>query len=385
MGQYAAPRRDMQFVLYELLNVEDEFKQMPPHAEVGRDLIDQLLEQGGKFASEVLFPLNQVGDAEGCHFDRGEVRTPQGFKEAYQRFCDGGWPSIAAHTEHGGQGLPRAIGCTLQEMINSANQAFAMYPSLTHGAYDALTAHGTDEQKKVYIPKLVSGEWSGTMCLTEPQCGTDLGLVRTRAEPNADGSYKLTGTKIFVSSGEHDLTRNIVHLVLARLPDAPIGTKGISLFIVPKFVPDAAGEPGTRNQIRCGSIEHKMGIHGNSTCVMNMEDATGWLVGQPNRGLPAMFVMMNGARLGVGMQGLGLTEVAYQNALAYAKDRLQSRSLSGPKEPNRPADPIIVHPDVRRMLLTQKAYVEGGRALAYWVALMLDKMETHPEERVRKE
>src|SRR5258706_5503107 len=260
-----------------------------------------------------------------------------------------------------------------------------MYPCLTHGAYEALRAHGTDEQKRTFLPRLVSGEWTGTMCLTEPQCGTDLGLLRTKAEPTKDGLYKITGTKIFVSAGEHDLSQNIVHLVLARLPDAPSGTKGISLFIVPKFLPDTSGEVGERNLIKCGSIEHKMGIHGNSTCVMNMEDATGWMVGQPNRGLQAMFVMMNGARLGVGLQGLGLTEVAYQNSLAYAKDRIQSRSLSGPKEPSKPADPIIVHPDVRRMLLTQKAYVEGGRALAYWVALMLDKAEAHPDESVRKE
>jgi alkylation response protein AidB-like acyl-CoA dehydrogenase len=385
MGQYVAPRRDMQFVLHELLRVEDEFKQLPPFAEIGRDLIDQLLEQGGKFASEVLFPLNHVGDEEGCHFDRGEVTTPRGFKDAYDRFCEAGWPAISADPAVGGQGLPRTVGCTLQEMINSANQAFAMYPSLTHGAYEALHAHGTDEQKQLYLPKLISGQWTGTMCLTEPQCGTDLGLLRTKAQPNGEGNYKITGTKIFVSSGEHDLSQNIVHLVLARLPDAPAGTKGISLFIVPKFVPEPSGEIGERNQVRCGSIEHKMGIHGNSTCVINMEEAKGWMVGQPNRGLQAMFVMMNGARLGVGMQGLGLSEVAYQNSLAYAKERIQSRSLSGPKAPNKPADPIIVHPDVRRMLFTQKAYIEGGRALAYWVALMLDKAEAHPDEGVRKE
>ena len=385
MGQYVAPRRDMQFVLHELLHAEDEFGQLPPYAEITRDVIDQVLEQGGKFATEVLFPLNHIGDAEGCHFDKGVVTTPKGFKQAYDQFRQAGWPSVSADPAFGGQGLPHTLGYALEEIINSANQAFAMYPCLTHGAYEALRAHGTDEQKRIFLPKLVAGEWTGTMCLTEPQSGTDLGLLRTRAEPSKDGSYKITGTKIFVSSGEHDMSENIVHLVLARLPDAPAGTKGISLFIVPKFVPDAKGEVGERNNIKCGSIEHKMGIHGNATCVMNMEDATGWMVGQPNRGLQAMFVMMNGARLGVGMQGLGLTEVAYQNALIYAKERIQSRSLSGPKEPNRPADPIIVHPDVRRMLLTQKAYLEAGRAFAYWVALLLDKAEAHPDEQVRKE
>jgi alkylation response protein AidB-like acyl-CoA dehydrogenase len=385
MGQYIAPRRDMQFVLHELLHAEDEFRELPRYNEVTRDLIDQVLEQGGKFAADVIFPLNHVGDAEGCHFEAGVVTTPKGFKEAYEKFREAGWPSIVADPAFGGQGLPRTLGYALEEIINSANQAFAMYPCLTHGAYEALQAHGTDEQKRTFLPKLISGQWTGTMCLTEPQSGTDLGLLRSKAEPNKDGSFRITGTKIFVSSGEHDLSENIVHLVLARLPDAPPGTKGISLFIVPKFILDANGNAGPRNNVKCGSIEHKMGIHGNSTCVMNMEDATGWMVGQPNRGLQAMFVMMNGARLGVGLQGLGLTEVAYQNALAYAKERIQSRSLSGPKEPNKPADPIIVHPDVRRMLLTQKAYLEGGRAFAYWVALLLDKSLAHPREEVRKE
>jgi len=385
MGQYVAPLRDMQFVLHELLHVEDEFRALPPYAEVNRDLADQVLGEGGKFATEIIFPLNQVGDTEGCHFDHGVVTTPKGFKEAYDRFREAGWPSVSADPAYGGQGLPHTLGYALEEIINSASQAFAMYPCLTHGAYEALRAHGTDDQKRTFLPKLVSGEWTGTMCMTEPQSGTDLGLLRTKAEMNGDGNYKITGTKIFVSAGEHDLSQNIVHLVLARLPDAPPGTKGISLFIVPKFLPDASGEVGERNHIKCGSIEHKMGIHGNSTCVMNMEDATGWMVGQPNRGLHAMFVMMNGARLGVGMQGLGLTEVAYQNSLAYAKERVQMRSLSGPKEPTRPADPIIVHPDVRRMLLTQKAYVEGGRAVSYWVALLLDKALSHPDQQVRAE
>jgi alkylation response protein AidB-like acyl-CoA dehydrogenase len=375
----------MQFVLHELLDFENEMKALPPFAEVGRDLADQVIDQAGKFCEEVLFPLNQVGDKEGCHYADGVVTTPKGFKEAYLQFCEAGWPAIASDTDYGGQGLPRTVGYAFQEMLYSANQAWAMYPTLTHGAYEALVAHGTDEQKHVYLPKLVSGAWTGTMCLTEPQGGSDLAILRTRAELNGHSSYKLTGTKIFVSSGEHDLSENIVHLVLARLPDAPPGTKGISLFLVPKFIPDASGNPGERNRIKCGSIEHKMGIHGNSTCVMNLEDATGYLVGQPNKGLQAMFVMMNGARLAVGMQGLGLSEVAYQNAAAYAKERLQARSLSGPKAPDKPADPIIVHPDVRRMLLTQKAYVEAGRAFAYWVALHLDKAEHHPDPAVRKD
>ena len=385
MGQYIAPRRDMQFVLHELLDVESEFKAMPAFAEIGRDVTDQVLEQAAKFTGEVLFPLNQSGDREGCHFHDGAVTTPKGFKDAYARYCEAGWPALSADPDFGGQGLPHTIQYVVQEMLNSANQAFTMYPGLAHGAYEALHAHGTDEQKKTYLPKLVSGEWCGTMCLTEPHAGTDLGLLRTKAEPNGHGAYKLTGTKIFVSAGEHDLSENIVHLVLAKLPDAPPGTRGISLFIVPKFVPDASGNPGERNRIRCGSIEHKMGIRANATCVMDLEDAVGYLVGEPHKGLQAMFVMMNGARLGVGLQGLGLTEVAYQNSAAYAKERIQSRSLSGPKAPDKPADPIIVHPDVRRMLLTQRAYVEGGRAFAYWVALALDKSKHHSDEAVRKE
>jgi alkylation response protein AidB-like acyl-CoA dehydrogenase len=385
MGQYIAPRRDMQFVLHELLDVENEFKALPAFSEIGKDVVDQVLGQAAKFTAEVLFPLNQSGDHEGCHFQNGEVTTPKGFKEAYARYCEAGWPSLSADTNYGGQGLPHTVQYVVQEMLNSANQAFTMYPGLAHGAYEALHAHGTDEQKQTYLPKLVSGEWCGTMCLTEPHAGTDLGLLRTKAEPDGKGAYKITGTKIFVSAGEHDLSENIVHLVLAKLPDAPPGTRGISLFVVPKFIPDANGQVGERNRVRCGSIEHKLGIRANATCVINLEDATGYIVGQPHKGLQAMFVMMNGARLGVGLQGLGLTEVAYQNAAAYAKERIQSRSLSGPKEPNKPADPIIVHPDVRRMLLTQRAYVEGGRAFAYWVALALDKSQHHPDEKVRKE
>ncbi|MGA3842877.1 acyl-CoA dehydrogenase C-terminal domain-containing protein [Ralstonia nicotianae] len=386
MGQYTAPLRDMQFVLHELLDVEGHLKAMPAHAEIDADTINQVIEEAGKFCSEVIFPLNQSGDREGCtyHGD-GVVTAPKGFKEAYKQYVEGGWPALGCDPEFGGQGLPILVNNAVYEMLNSANQAWTMYPGLSHGAYEALHAHGTDELKQRYLPKLVSGEWTGTMCLTEPHCGTDLGILRTRAEPLADGAYAITGTKIFISAGEHDLSDNIIHLVLARLPDAPAGTKGISLFVVPKFIPDAAGNPGERNGVKCGSIEHKMGIHGNATCVINLDGARGWMVGEPNKGLNAMFVMMNAARLGVGMQGLGLTEVAYQNSAAYAKERLQMRSLSGPKAPDKPADPIIVHPDVRRMLLTQRAYAEGGRAFAYWIALQIDRELSHPDESVRKE
>ncbi|PTB18721.1 acyl-CoA dehydrogenase [Trinickia symbiotica] len=386
MGQYAAPLRDMQFVLHELLDVEAELKGMPRHAELDADTINQVLEEAGKFCEEVLFPLNQSGDQEGCVYEgEGVVKTPKGFKEAYRQYVEAGWPALSCEPEYGGQGLPKFVNNALFEMMNSANQAWTMYPGLSHGAYECLTAHGTPEQQRVYLPKLVAGIWTGTMCLTEPHCGTDLGMLRTKAESYGDGSYSLSGTKIFISSGEHDLAENIVHLVLARLPDAPPGTKGISLFIVPKFVPTADGAPGQRNAIQCGSIEHKMGIHGNATCVINLDNAKGWLVGEPNRGLQAMFVMMNAARLGVAMQGLGLTEVAYQNSLAYAKERLQMRSLSGPKAPDKPADPIIVHPDVRRMLLTQKAYAEGARAFSYWAAVQIDRELSHADESVRKD
>jgi len=387
MGQYAAPLRDMQFVLHELLHAEDELKQLPPYAEVDAGLIDQVLEEGAKFTSEVLFPLNHVGDREGCKLDpkTHEVTPPTGFKAAYDQYVAAGWPALSADPAYGGQGLPMVLQNSFIEMLNSANQAWTMYPGLSHGAYECLHQHGTEEQKALYLPKLISGEWTGTMCLTEAHCGTDLGLLRTKAEPQPDGSYKLTGSKIFISAGEHNLSQNILHLVLARLPDAPAGTHGISLFIVPKFLPKEDGTPGERNAIFCGALEEKMGIHGNATCQMNIDGATGWLVGEPNKGLNAMFVMMNTARLGVGMQSLGLTEVAYQNALAYAKDRLQMRSLSGPKLPDKPADPIIVHPDVRRMLLTAKAYAEGGRAFSSYVALQIDREQHHPDENVRRE
>lgn len=386
MPQYNAPIRDMQFILHELLHVEEVLKTLPVHAETNRELIDQVLEEGAKFTSQVLFPLNHAGDREGCHYDKTtqSVTPPKGFKEAYKQYVDGGWAALACDTEYGGQGLPQVVNNAFYEMLNSANQAWTMYPGLSHGAYECLLAHGTPDQKKFYLPKLVSGEWTGTMCLTESHCGTDLGLLRSKAEPQTDGTYKITGNKIFISAGDHDMAENIVHLVLARLPDAPQGSKGISLFLVPKFTPNADGSIGARNPITCGAIEEKMGIHGNATCQMNLDGATGTLIGEPNKGLNAMFVFMNAARLGVGMQGLGLTEVAYQNAVVYAKDRLQMRSLTGIKAKDKPADPIIVHPDVRRMLLTAKAYAEGGRALCSYVALQLDTELTHPDEVVRK-
>lgn len=387
MPTYNPPLRDMQFVMHEVLNVTDALKQIPRHADVDVDTVNAVLEEGGKFAAEVVFPLNFSGDTEGCKLDKSthEVQAPQGFREAYSQYIEGGWPALSCDPEYGGQGLPFVVNQCFYEMLNSANQAWTMYPGLSHGAYECLHAHGTDEQKKVFLPKLVSGEWTGTMCLTEPHCGTDLGLLRTKAEPQADGSYRLNGAKIFISAGEHDLAENIVHLVLARLPDAPAGSKGISLFAVSKFKLKADGSLGERNGIYCGGLEHKMGIHGNATCQMVLEDAVGTIVGQPNKGLQAMFVMMNAARLGVGNQSLGLTEVAFQNALAYAKDRIQMRSLSGPKAKDKPADPIIVHPDVRKMLLTAKAYAEGGRALACYCALLLDQHLYHPDEKVRKD
>ena len=386
MAQYTPPLRDLQFVLHELLDVTSVFKDIPDYAEMDEDTINAVLEEGGKFAAEVLFPLNLTGDAQGCSLDKAthEVTAPQGYKEAYAQYVAGGWPSLSCDPKYGGQGLPHTVNQCFYEMLNSANQAWTMYPGLSHGAYEALLAHGTEAQKATYLTRLVSGEWTGTMCLTEPHCGTDLGLLRTKAEPQADGSYRITGQKIFISAGEHDLAANIVHLVLARLPEAPAGSKGISLFIVPKFLVNADGSLGERNGIHCGALEHKMGIHGNATCQMVLDGAVGTLVGQPHKGLAAMFVMMNAARLGVGNQSLGLTEVAYQNAVAYAKDRIQMRALSGPKAPNQPADPIIVHPDVRKMLLTARAFAEGGRALAVYTVVQLDQELHHPDEAVRQ-
>ncbi|MDP2820511.1 MAG: acyl-CoA dehydrogenase C-terminal domain-containing protein [Polaromonas sp.] len=387
MPQYSPPLRDMQFVMHEVLKVTEELKPIAKYADADVDTINAILEEGGKFASEVILPLNISGDEEGCKLDpvTHAVTTPKGFKEAYKKYVEGGWPALSGDPEFGGQGLPLVVNQCFYEMLNSANQAWTMYPGLTHGAHAALHAHGTDEQKKTYLQKMTSGEWTGTMCLTEPHCGTDLGLMRTKAEPQPDGTYKITGNKIFISAGEHDMAGNIIHLVLARLTDAPPGIKGVSLFIVPKFLVNADGTLGARNGIYCGGLEHKMGIHGNATAQIVIDGAIGTLVGQPNKGMQGMFVMMNAARLGVGNQSLGLTEVAYQNALAYAKDRIQMRSLSGVKAKDLAADPIIVHPDVRKMLLTAKAYAEGGRALAIYCAVLLDKEHYHPDEKVRKD
>ena len=389
MPIYAPPLRDQQFVMHELLGAAEQFTRMPRYHEVDADVINHVLEEAGHFCAEELLPINRSGDEEGCSFDpqTKAVRTPKGFRDAYDHFRAGHWQGLSAEQEYGGQGLPHLLQIALYEMQYSTNQAWAMYPGLTVGAYECLLANGSKAQKDLYLPKLTSGQWTGTMCLTEPHCGTDLGLLRTKAVPNPDGSYAITGEKIFISSGEHDMAENIIHLVLARLPEAPAGTKGISLFVVPKFLPVGSGAEATvgeRNAIHCGGLEEKMGIHGNATCHMVLEGAKGWLVGEPHKGLNAMFVMMNGARLAVGVQGLGITEAAYQNAVAYARERLQSRSLSGVKAPEKAADPIIVHPDVRRMLLTARAYAEGGRAFAYWTAMQADIQLHHPDEERRK-
>ncbi len=378
MTTYKAPLRDYRFVLEELFDV-GALATLPGYEDATPDTIRVVLEEGGKLCEEVLFPLNRPGDEEGCTFENGVVRTPKGFKEAYTIFREGGWTAVACEPAYGGQGLPYTVNFCLEEMICSANLSFGMYPGLSHGAYRALLLHGSDAQKQQYLPRLVDGTWSGTMCLTEPHCGTDLGLIRTKAEPIADGAYKISGTKIFISAGEHDLTENILHLVLARLPDAPSGTRGISLFLVPKFLVGDDGAVGPRNDARCGSIEHKMGIKASSTCVMNFDEATGWLVGKPHGGMRAMFSMMNSARLGVALQGLGIGETAYQSARAYASERLQGRALSGVKAKDKPADPLIVHPDIRRMLLTMKAQNEAARALAAWIGINIDVSEKHPD------
>jgi alkylation response protein AidB-like acyl-CoA dehydrogenase len=383
MPNYTANTRDMQFVLHEVLKVSETG--IPGYEEMDRDFTEAVLDTAAKVASEVLAPLNRVGDAEGCVLENGVVRTPEGFKAAFAAMKDGGWTALDCDPDYGGQGMPYLLNCAVGEMFVSANMAFNMYQGLTHGAYSAIHAHGTEAQKRTYLPKMVSCDWTGTMNLTEPHCGTDLGLLRTKAEPQADGTYKINGAKIFISAGEHDMAANIVHLVLARLPDAPAGSKGISLFVVPKFHVEADGSLGARNGIFCAGLEHKMGIHSNATAQLVLEDAVGTLVGEPHKGLQAMFVMMNAARLGVGMQSLGLTEVAYQNAVDYAKDRLQMRALTGPKAKDKPADPIIVHPDVRKMLLTARAYAEAGRALCVHTALMLDKELSHPDADVRRE
>jgi len=384
MTLYKAPLRDYRFVLQELFDV-GELAKLPGYEEATPDVFDSVLEEGAKLCEEVLFPLNRSGDEEGCTFENGVVRTPKGFKEAYETFRQGGWTALACDPAYGGQGLPHTLHFFLEEMISSANTSFGMYPGLSHGAYAAIRAHANDALKQKFLPRLVDGAWSGTMCLTEPQCGTDLGQIRTKAEPTGNGTYKISGTKIFISAGEHDLTENIIHLVLARIVGGPAGIRGISLFIVPKFLVKEDGTVGQRNGVRCGSIEHKMGIKASATCVLNFDEAEGYLVGEAHKGMRAMFTMMNGARLGVGLQGLALGETSYQTARQYAKDRLQGRSLKGAQLPEKPADPIIVHPDVRRMLLTMKAYTEGARALAGWVALALDRAERHPDPATREE
>ena len=379
MADYKAPLRDMRFVLHEVLNLEDHYQNLGVE-ELNRELVDAFLEEGAKFAMNELDPLYRSADEEGCQYHNGEVTTPKGFKEAYQKYVEGGWPSMNGDPEYGGQGLPNSAGTAISEMIGTANWAWNMYPGLSHGAVATLESHGTDEQKNTWLPKLVSGEWTGTMCLTEPHCGSDLGLLKTKAEPRDDGSYTITGTKIWISAGEHDMADNIVHIVLARTPGAPEGTKGISLFIVPKFLPDADGNPGQRNDLVCGSIEHKMGIHGNATCVMNFDGAQGFLIGEENKGLNCMFTFMNFARLGTAIQGVAHAERGFQVALDFARERLAMRSLSGPKNPDGPADPVIVHPDVRRMTLTAKAFAEGGRAMTYYASTLGDLVNQGDEE-----
>ena len=370
MPTYTPPVKDMQFVLHDVLNVSGS--DIPGYDELESDFTNAVLEEAGKLTSEVLAPLNVVGDTEGCRLENGVVYTPTGFKEAFEQVKEGGWPGLDMPEEYGGQNMPYVIGTAVGEMFSAANQAFTMYQGLTHGAASAILAHGTEEQKNKWLPKMVSCEWTGTMNLTEPHCGTDLGLMRTKAEPQGDGSYKVSGQKIFISAGDHDMSENVVHLVLAKIPGGPEGIKGVSLFIVPKFKVDEDGNVGARNGVSVGSIEEKMGIHGNSTCVLNYDEAEGYLLGEEHKGMRAMFTMMNEARIGVGMQGLAQAEVAYQNAVDYAKDRLQGRDVTGTKNPDGPADPLIVHPDIRRSLMDQKSFAEGARAFILWGATLID-------------
>ncbi len=384
MPSYSAPVRDMKFILHEVLGLDgygnlDAFKEATP------DVVDAILEEAGKFAAEVLQPINRSGDEEGCTLEDGAVTTPAGFKDAYKLYVEGGWQGLTAPTEYGGQQLPQVLGLAVSEMMVAANWGFAMYPGLTKGAVEAIIAHASDEIKAKYLPRMVTGEWSGTMNLTEPQCGTDLGLIRTKAEPADDGSYRISGTKIFISAGEHDMSENIIHLVLAKIPGGPEGTKGISLFVVPKFLVGNDGAPGERNGVTVGSIEEKMGIHSNATCVLNYDNAVGYLVGEEHKGMRNMFTMMNEARLGVGLQGLAIADVAYQNAVTYTRDRLQGRALTGAKNPDGPADPIIVHPDVRRMLMTMRAFTESARALVLWTGLHVDLSHASEDEKTREQ
>ena len=383
MTVYNAPTRDMSFVVNELLDFE-QFADTLGYADADAATISAIFEEAGKLAADVLHPLNQSGDAQGCRLEDGEVHTPDGFAEAYQQYVDSGWASLGADEEYGGQGMPHLVSTLVSEQFTAANHAFYMYASLTHGAFGAISTWGDAAMKQRYLPKMVSGEWSGTMNLTEAHAGTDLGMLRTRAVPQDDGSYRITGNKIFISCGEHQLSDNIIHLVLARLPDAPQGSKGISMFIVPKFKVNEDGSLGERNGVRCASIEHKMGINASATCVLDYDDAEGFLIGNPNEGLKAMFTMMNSARLGVGVEGLGKAEVSYQNAVAYARERLQGKAVDGRRVENKPADPIIYHPDVRRMLLTSRSFVEGARALAAWAALQVDITHRHPDAETRQ-
>ncbi|MDE4096206.1 acyl-CoA dehydrogenase C-terminal domain-containing protein [Phaeobacter gallaeciensis] len=371
MPVYNAPTKDTQFILHDVLKVSEAAT--PGYSELERDFTGAILEEAGKISSEVLHPLNVVGDTEGCRLENGIVYTPTGFKDAFEQVKEGGWTGLDMPEQYGGQNMPYVLGTAVGELFSSANQAFVMYQGLTHGAASAILAHGTDAQKDTYLPKMVSCEWTGTMNLTEPHCGTDLGLMRTKAEPQADGTYKVSGQKIFISAGDHDMSDNVIHLVLAKIPGGPEGIKGVSLFIVPKFIVNEDGSVGERNGVSVGNIEKKMGIHGNSTCVMNYDEATGYLLGTEHKGMRAMFTMMNEARLGVGMQGVAQAEAAYQNAVEYAKDRLQGRDVTGVKNPDGPADPLIVHPDIRRSLMDQKSFVEGGRAFLLWGATMIDK------------
>ena len=383
MPEYKAPLRDMRFLIDEVFDFHGRYQALGA-SDATPDMVAAILDEGSKFCEQVLAPLNRSGDEEGCHFDNGVVTTPKGFKEAYAQYVEGGWNGVASDPAYGGQGLPHSLGLLLSEMIGASNVSWGMYPGLTRGAMSAIHAHGSQAQKDLYLARMTAGTWTGTMCLTEPHCGTDLGIIKTRAVPNADGSHAISGTKIFISAGEHDLSENIVHLVLAKLPDAPAGTKGISLFIVPKFLPDAEGNVGARNAVSCGSIEHKMGIKASATCVMNFDGASGWLVGEVNKGLAAMFTMMNYERLSIGIQGIGCAEMSYQSAVAYARERLQSRAPTGPVARDKAADPIIVHPDVRRMLLTMKALNEGGRAFSSYVAMQLDTAKYSEDAVTRK-
>jgi hypothetical protein len=385
MSEFKAPLRDMLFTLFELLGYEHHCQSLAEGSDLSESLLNAIFAENARFCTDTLSPLNTQGDQQGCTWRAGEVTTPAGFKEAYAQYCAAGWPTLSRPVIYGGQGLPQSVGVVLSEMIATANPAWGMYPGLSQGTMHTIEAHGSEAQQRLFLPALIAGNWTGTMCLTEAHCGSDLGLLRTRAEPQSDGSYRIIGSKIFISAGEHDLAENIIHIVLARLPDAPEGTKGISLFIVPKFQVTSDGALGERNQVECGSIEHKMGLHGNATCVLNFDGATGYLLGEANKGLNAMFTFMNLARLGTAVQGLGHAELGLQKSLAYARERLQMRSLSGIKNPQGEADPIIVHPDVRRMLLTQKALVEGGRMLVYFAALQIDIVQRseHAEARQR--